>query len=459
VRRIVLIACVALGVLLGAAPAQASTTQQLVFDAPRDLLDEGARPAALDELQSLGVKSLRVLLYWKQVAPRAEERRKPSGDMTDPSVYNWGQYDGLLAAARERGMSVLLTVTTPGPKWAMRDKKDFLSYPNAREFGRFVEAAAKRYGDQVDTWAVGNEPNHPDFLRPQYRNGKAVSPGIYRALYRAATDALDRTGNGDDVKLLGETLPRGRRGRSVAPLAFLRGVLCLNASYKETKPCGRLDADGFAHHPYTTKQGPFFVSPNRDDVTIGSLSRLTTALDRAARTGNIRARMPIWLTEFGIQSSPDRFTGVSLTKQVEYRALSERLAWSQPRVRAFSQYLLRDDAPVENVPASKRYSGFESGLKFSTGRPKPSLDGFRLPLAAFRRGSSASLWGLVRPAAGPVSVDVLVQDRGRRGFRKLRTVRTNSRGYFTVKVSWRKGRRYRFTWDGAESAAVSAYKR
>ena len=388
-RRAVLIACVVLVSLLAAAPAQASTSQRLVFDAPRDLMSEDARPAALDELESLGVKSLRVLLYWRQVAPDAESRTRPGGDLADPSRYRWGQYDALMAAAKERGMSVLLTVTLPGPKWAMRDRKDFLSYPDATQFGRFVEAAGRHYGEQVDTWAIGNEPNHPDFLRPQYRNGEAVSPRLYRALYRAATKALDRSGNGDDAKLLGETLPRGIRGRSVAPLAFLRGTLCLNASYRKRGSCGRLDVDGFAHHPYTTKQGPFFVSPKKDDVTIGSLSRLVKALDGSAAAGAVRANLPIWLTEFGIQSSPDRYTGVSLAKQVEFRSIAERLAWSQPRVRAFSQYLLRDDAPVEGVPASQRYGGFESGLKFSTGRAKPSLGRFRLALAAFRRGSRA----------------------------------------------------------------------
>ena len=459
VRRTVPLACVVLGALLGAAPAQASQTQSLIFDAPRDLMAADTRPGALDELESLGVRSLRVLMYWKQVAPARESRSKPSGDLTDPSRYDWGQYDELMAAAKARNMNVLLTVTTPGPVWGMRDRKDDKTYPNATEFGRFVTAVGKRYGEQVDVWAVGNEPNHPDFLRPQYRNGEAVSPRVYRQLYRAASAALDRTGNGDDTKLIGETLPRGRRGRSVAPLAFLRGVFCLDRRYRKRGSCGRLDADGFAHHPYTTKQGPYFASPNRDDVTIGSLSRLTRALDRAARAGAIRSRMPIWLTEFGIQSTPDRFTGVSLSKQVQFRSLAERIAWGNPRVRAFSQYLLRDDAPVEGVRASQRYQGFESGLRFATGRPKPSLDGFKLPLAALRSGSGVSLWGLVRPATGATTADVLVRDSGRGGFRKLRSVRTNARGYFTVRVAYRRGRQYRLRWQDAEGAPVTAYKR
>ena len=458
-RRTLLVACVVLGALLCAVPAQASTTQKLVFDAPRDLMDPDRRPAALEELQGLGVRSLRVLVYWRSVAPAAGERKRPAGvDLSDPASYSWGQYDDLMAAARERGMDVLMTVTTPAPRWGTRDRKDDVSYPNAGDFGRFVEAAGRRYGEQVRTWAIGNEPNHPDFLRPQYRGGEAISPRLYRRLFVAADKALDRSGNGGDTVLMGETMPRGARGRSVAPLAFLRGVLCLDRRYRKRGKCGRLDVEGYAHHPYTTKQGPFFVSPNRDDATIGTLSRLTRALDRAARAGVIRRRMPVWLTEFGIQSSPDRYSGVPLSTQVEYRAIAERLAWSNPRVRAFSQYLLRDDRPVEDVPASQRYGGFESGLRFSTGHVKPALAGFRLSLAALRRGSRVSVWGLVRPAPGATTAIVEYKDPAR-GFRRLRTVRTNARGYFTLRTRFRKGRRYRLRWDGQASPSVRAFRR
>jgi len=459
VRLLLTALCALVAALALAAPAAAAPSQQLLFDAPRDLLDDGRRPAALDELQGLGVRTLRVLVYWKDVAPAAQSASRPDADLTDPASYDWAKYDGLMAAARERGMAVVLTLTLPGPKWAMRDRKDFLTRPSPSLFGRFVEAAAKRYGDQVGTWAIGNEPNLPDFLRPQYSGGEARSPGIYRKLVQAASAALDRTGQGPDTMLAGETLPRGRRGRSVAPLAFLRGVLCLDRSYRKRRGCARLDVDGWSHHPYTTPVGPFFASPNRDDVTIGTLSRLTRALDRAARAGAIRSRMPVWLTEFGVQSSPDRIAGVSLARQVEFRAHAERLAYGNARVKAFSQYLLTDDPPIEGVSARQRYGGFESGLKFSTGRAKPSLEGFRLPLAALRQGSRVSVWGLVRPAGGRVTAELLVQDRGSRGFRRLKTVRTNSRGAFTTRTAYRSGRRYRLRWNGLQGAPVRPLRR
>ena len=108
--------------------------------------------------------------------------------------------------------------------------------------------------------------------------------------------------------------------------------------------------------------------------------------------------LPIWLTEFGIQSKPDPYYGVSFATQNAYRAISERIAWGNRRVVAFSQYLLRDDLPLKGVPRASRYAGFESGLRTAAGKDKPALAGFRLPVAAKRRGSRVSLWGLVRPA-------------------------------------------------------------
>ena len=117
-----------------------------------------------------------------------------------------------------------------------------------------------------------------------------------------------------------------------------------------------LDADGYAHHAYTTRQGPYFKPHGpvgKDDVTIGVLSRLTSALDRARRAGALTKRLPIYLTEFGIQSVPDEQQGVTLAQQVQYRAISERIAWTNPRVAAFSQYLLTDSDPTGPQPVRR----------------------------------------------------------------------------------------------------------
>jgi hypothetical protein len=440
--------------LLATAPASASRSQALTFEAPRDLMNPVTRPAALAELQSLGVHSLRVILAWSAVAPGADQAQQPSFDATDPKGYAWGEYDALMAAAKARNWPVLLTISGPVPKWATAAKLDNLTRPSPAAFQAFVTAVGRRYGDQVNAWAIWNEPNQPQFLRPQFAHGgRASSPLIYRALYRAGVRGLQNSGQGHDTILLGETSPRGT-SRVVAPLTFLRGVLCLDVHYKPVGKCAALSANGYAHHAYTTRQGPFFKPPP-DDVTIGVLGRLTTALDRAARAGALTSRLPIYLTEFGIQSTPDTISGVSLAKQVEYRAIAERIAYDNPRVVSFSQYLLRDSDPT----GPKEYGGFESGLRFADGKPKPSLPAFRLPLAVSRKGSKASVWGLVRPATGVTSVTVTYANKGSSRFLPLRTVQTNALGYYQFRTSYRAGRRWNVTWQGQVGSPVGAYGR
>ncbi|MEJ7798029.1 MAG: hypothetical protein WKF42_05985 [Solirubrobacteraceae bacterium] len=440
--------------LLLSAPASASRGQALTFEAPRDLMNPVTRPAALEELESLGVRSLRVILTWSAVAPGADEAQKPSFEPADPAAYDWGEYDALMAEAKARNWPVLMTISGPVPKWATKAKLDKLTRPSDSAFAAFTTAAGRHFGEQVDTWAIWNEPNQPQFLRPQFaRGGKPASPRIYRKLYQAAVRGLANAGQGADKILLGETSPRGT-SRVVAPLTFLRGVLCLNSKYKRTGKCAALDADGYAHHAYTTRQGPSFRPPP-NDVTIGVLSRLTKALDRARRAKALTKRLPLHLTEFGIQSTPDTTSGVSLAKQVEYRAIAERLAYENPRVASFSQYLLRDSDPT----GPSEYGGFESGLRFANGKPKPSLAGFRLPLAVRRLGAKASIWGLVRPAGGVTTATITYANRGSSRFRTLRTVQTDARGYFRFTASWRSGRRWNVSWQGQSGSPVGSYTR
>ena len=427
------------------AAASAARDQFVTFEAPRELLADGQREQALDEIRAFGVDRVRALVYWRDVAPEPESARRPSFDAADPAAYPegaWRRIDALFDAASARGISVQLTPTGPVPVWATRDKRDQVSYPRASDFRDFVTALGRRYGDRVSVWSVWNEPNHPGFLGPQYRKGRAVSPGLYRGLYFAALAGLRESGNGADEVLFGETAPRGT-SRVVAPLAFLRGALCLSRSYERSSRCSLTPMSGYAHHAYTTRTGPTYRPGNRDDVTIGVLSRLQRALDRAARAKAAPKGVGIYLTEFGIQSAPDPYLGVSLARQAEYLAHAEWIAYRNSRVRSFSQYLLHDDPPRAGVSRAQRYSGFESGLRRSDGRAKPSYDGFRLPLAADRRGDSDVLWGRVRPHPGATQVEILVEHG--REWRPLRAVATDATGVFETRVAHRKSR-YRVRW-------------
>jgi hypothetical protein len=464
-RRIapsILVLCALVAALVPAA-ARASRSQSMTFEAPVDLANPATRTQAFDEISSFGVKSTRIVLLWQNVAPASTSRVKPDFDATNPAAYDWSAYDPQVDGAIARGWNVLLTVSGPVPRWATNGAKDNLTRPKPKEFQAFVTAAARHFGTKVARWSIWNEPNQPQFLLPQYSAVKhtPLSPRIYRNLFFAAQRGFRAGGLPNAQVLIGETSPRGT-GHVVAPLTFLRGVFCLDSKYRKVGKCAEVHANGYAHHAYTTAQGPLFKPKQPNDVTIGVISRLITALNRAASAGAVDKRLPIHLTEFGIQSTPDPIVGVSQARQSDYRAIAERLAWSQPRIVAFSQYLLRDDPPKEGVPAALRYPGFESGLRTNAGKAKRAFSGFRLPLAALRTGSRVALWGLVRPATG--RTQVTVEYTSGRSFKKLFTTTTDARGYFTRNTTLRSGRRYRLAWTQPDGRTIhgtttSVYKR
>jgi hypothetical protein len=443
-----LLLCAALAATPGA--ARASATQTMTFEAPRQLMNDATRDHALDEIAALGVHDIRQLVYWHDYAPAANSRTRPNFDASDPSAYpagTWARLDRLFDAAQERHVSIQLTLTGPVPRWAAKGARDTVTEPNAQEFGQFATAIGRRYGDRVSLWSIWNEPNHPDFLMPQYVHGKPASPAIYRGLFEAGARALRATGNQDDTILMGETAPIGN-DHLVAPLAFLRGALCLDSRYRKSPRCSPLDADGYAHHPYTKRSGPRYKPPGRDNVTIGVVARLVSALDKAAKAGALRHGQGVYLTEFGVQSAPDPFVGVSLTRQAEYIGIAEQMAFSNPRVKSFSQYLLTDDPPRPG-PRIARYSGFETGLRASNGAAKPAYDAFRLPLVVTDYGSSDVLWGRVRPFPHQTTVVIQRADKGK-PWTDYKTIQTNGAGVLGLKAPHKKSRRYRVRWNAPD---------
>ncbi len=265
--------------------------------------------------------------------------------------------------------------------------------------------------------------------------------------------------------LFGETAPTGydsvksllRREKAkallhdVAPLAFMREALCLNAKYKKAGSCSELQMSGYADHAYTLPAGPYYVPPERDDLTIGVLSRLSNALNLAAGARAIPANVPIYLTEFGVQSYPNKQLGVSVAQQAEFDAIAEHIAYSNPRVAAFSQYLLKDD-PVGGAPGASVHGGmvgFQTGLEYVNGTAKPLYYGWPIPLTVTKEHHGVALWGLVRPATGATKVTVLVRPKGSKRYRTLRTIATNGLGYWSFNSST-AGEYWRVRWTSPE---------
>ncbi len=451
-----LIACVAAALGAGAAPAAASRGQTTYFEAGSALL-ESSQPKLFEQMQSLGVKAMRIELSWSSVAPDPTGASKPTFDATNPASYNWGAYASAIAQANALHWPVLLTITSPVPRWATSNKKaPYVTRPDAKDFEEFMTAVARAFGSNVATFSIWNEPNHPAFLQPQWNSNRTpASPRIYRALYQAGYAGLQAGGLSHPRVLFGETAPTGydksTGNHDVAPLLFLREALCLNGHYKRKGACGKLQMSGYAHHAYTKGVNPHYVAPGADNVTIGSLSRLSHALDKAAAAHAIPSHLPIYLTEFGIQSYPNRELGVPVSTQAEYDAIAERIAWGNSRVAAFSQYLLKDD-PLGGKPGSSVAGGtigFQTGLEYVSGKPKPLYAAWPVPLVVAKSGHRFSLWGLVRPAKGATKVTVLVRRKGSSAYRTLKTVSTDGHGYWGFSSSV-QGLYWRVKWVSPE---------
>jgi hypothetical protein len=462
-------------VAFAAAPraAVASADLETAVEDERILLDQPDRaPFAVASWAALGVQAVRIHARWWQIAPNRYATRRPSGfSPSDPDDrrYDWANLDRAIDLVTGAGLKVELTVTGPGPLWSSRAPRrhDPTWEPDPKAYAAFAHAVAARYKGRIARYLVWNEPNIPGWLSPQNtctgarraRVCTPVSPHLYRGLVRAAVPQLHRADPGAKV-LIGELAPIGdplhTENSTVAPLRFLRAFACVDAAYRPIRT-GRCrgfkpaSADAFGHHPHGKRAAPTQASADPDWAKMGDLPRLERTLDRLTRAGRIRApgrRLDIYLTEFGYQTSPpDHFSGITVAHQALWLQQAAYLAWRDPRVKSLTYYQWEDEPVRWRGLGSISYAGWQSGLLYVDGRPKPAFSGFRAPFVVARgkAGSGALAWGQVRPGgAHQVTIERRVGD----AWRSVATVRTTADGFFTHPVTTRPGERFRITWPG-----------
>ena len=447
----------------------------------------------LNTFKALGVDVVRAQVLWAYIAPDPTSKTPPARfDASNPAAYpavNWARYDRLVRLAHADGLSVQFDVTAPAPLWAVRRpvpaKTSATVYaPSVSEFKQFVKAVGRRYSGsytppgtttgplpRVSDWSIWNEPNQPGWLAPQRRTvaGQSVveSALLYRRYADAAFKSLEATGHtlSRDTILVGETAPEGCLNRGagcrypaddepVPPMQFIEALYCVNDSFEPLSGapasalrCGKsrsafvshnpllFQATGFAHHPYSFLLAPEipFGPSNVGFVSMANLSTLEDGLDRIFSLYGVSRRIPLYLTEYGYETNPPKpIDSVSLSRQAAYLDEAEYIAWSNPRVRALSQFLLVDSAPDKSFPrgSSGYWSTFQTGLEYLDGKPKPSLDAYLLPVyvpePTFSSGGSVGVWAMLRPAANGSRQRAEVQwSRSSRGtYRTLATVTT-----------------------------------
>jgi Cellulase (glycosyl hydrolase family 5) len=322
------------------------------------------RMRMLAKARRAGATVIRTTVDWAQVAPRRPAR---PADAFDPA-YRLDDVDELTRNAQRLGVELLISIWGT-PRWANGGQKPNHAPSDPHDLEDFAHALADRYSGRhagypsVRLFSVWNEPNLEQFLAPQFDSrGRSIAPAIYARLARAAYEGV-KDANSDALVAIGETSARGRdapsRDRiqdSHSPVRFARLLAA-------ARP--RVEFDAWAQHPYPP-QGS--ASPSAEvrwpRVGLSNLNRFGRALDTWFR----RPGIPLWITEYGLETRPADPHGIPPALQARYGPDALRMASALPRVRMFVWFVFHDRSETP----------WQSGLIAADGQPK-------LALAAFSR--------------------------------------------------------------------------
>jgi hypothetical protein len=406
------------------------------------------------KVKGAGAGIVRLYALWQKIAPT--EPNNPTNP--NDAHYQWGQLDAQVNAAVLRGLGVMLTLRS-APTWAQGnccpDSRGTYK-PDPQAFHDFAFAAATHYSDQVKYWGMWNEPNLPTFLSPQYvkRNGhkKSVSPGLYRTLLNRGARAVHQV-DPNNLVVAGETAPFGHKN-SHSPLEFLRKLLCVSNSGKQTCSKSRIEADIWSTHPYTSGN-PWHHAFDPDDVSFGDLGQWKKLVRGAAHSGrflnsnqNIRRSIRLWNTEFSWDTKPPDDQGVPSKLHARWTAEALYRTWSLGIETLF--WLQLRDYPVGDFYQSGLYRYKNSTTE--VGAPKLSRTAFRFPFVAYASHGHIKVWGRTPDSNAKT---VKIERKTSHGWHVVKSVGASGSGIF--KKKWSSGNttgKYRARLANTNTACV-----
>ena len=323
-------------------------------------------------LRDLGIGSLRVPLTWR----RGESRLTHA---------DWTTMNRVIGATFP--MRIVLTVSGPA-------KEAPQSEAERSQFCAYVRDALARF-PTINDVTIWNEVNSNDFWQPQFDTGGAsAAPRQYVALLTRCYDNLHQLRA--KVNVMTDTSPRGNDnpfGASNAGHAPATFIARMGEAYREsgrTRPI----FDNVGHHPYGdfSLESPFARHPNTGSIGQGDYDKLVAAYAYAFAGTD---QPPIGVNGVRIYYLEDGFeTTVSSAKRSVYSGVERsrtvgpdllhreqlqdavRFAYCQPYVAAFFNFLLTDD---------RNLAGWQSGLLWADGTPKPAYAGFKAVLREVRQ--------------------------------------------------------------------------
>jgi hypothetical protein len=262
------------------------------------------------------------------------------------------------------------------------------------QFAAYTASLARAF-PQVRHIVVGNEPNLNTFWLPQFGRGgsDAAAKGYFDLLARTY-DALQAVSPRPQV-IGGGLAPRGAdrpglKRDTHSPTRFIEDLGALYRASGRTRPI----MDALALHPYmrTSALSPSDTHTASTTITMGDYGKLVKLLGTAFRGAQHGAELPIYYTEFGVQTevpqdhrrlytdldSPAALDAVDTATQATYYREALKLSACQPTVRGLFIMHTYDEPDL---------AGWQSGLYYVDKKPKASLDDFRDAAKAARDGT------------------------------------------------------------------------
>lgn len=347
----------ALAAVLVAAPAAPAAEVGLVPDLTWGIsAAEQDRTAAA--IGDLGAKWVRLNVQWKYW-----EYRGPSITIQDSGSRRAA--DRSVELARAAGSKVVLMVYN-APDWAAAASSSEGQVPRSpQDYANFMRTLAAHYRGKVDAYEIWNEPD----LQRFWSTGPSATQ--YTALLKAAYAGV-KAGDPDAKVVFGGLSWDYTRDGSYLSRAYSYGAK------------GHFDV--LAIHPYPQ----------------GDLARWLGWIRaaRATMVANGDAAKPIWLTEFGANTSTRAYDpangawqgGITEAAQAELLTRTFTLLESEPYVGVVCWYNLRNNYWSGDDPSSVEGS---FGLLRTDFSPKPAY-------YAFKRYATGAALPLPVPAPAPV---------------------------------------------------------
>ena len=402
---------------------------------------------------------------------------KPADPTNPGSVsYDFSTLDQAVTDVESHGLKVLLSINH-APTWAEGPSRPSSAAtgtwePNPSDVADFAQALASRYSGNfmglpaVQAIEVWDEPNSGDWLTPQFEGKTFTGAAIYRDMLNASYKSI-KSVNPQVQVVVGGTDPYGdppggpypASGARARPVQFWQQVLCVKPAktkkkkkgkkpaptkYVRTSGCnGPVNFDVFAHHPINnTGGGPLQSGPSQYDASTPDLGRVVSVLRGAEKAGTTNGgKHPVWVTEFWWDSNPPNPVGSKLATQARYIEQSMYLFWKAGATTAIN-FQIADSTLRPNV-----HAGFQSGVYFTDGRPKPSLTAFRFPFVTNRiNRSKLEAWG-----KAPESGKLLIQRQQGSRWITVKKLRVSKGGVFDTTLRLSGKQRLRATIAGSQS--------